>query len=121
MYGHGSPPIAAWQPHEIKNHDLILRYLTAAERRFQREYRMLEHHWKTHHKTIPEPKQPEPEAPRPMPEILFVNNETGESVDAQGNRYPPPPGYKPEPIIPGVYPPNHPAHPRHAPKGKFRR
>jgi hypothetical protein len=61
MFGHGSPPIAAWQPHGSKNHDLILRYLmrrkplqpagtesTAAERRFQREYRLLEHHWKSH-------------------------------------------------------------------------
>ena len=134
MYGHGSPPIAAWQPHEIKNHDLILRYLTAAERRFQREYRMLEHHWKSHaapaaqtgrngnpHKAIPEPKQPEPETAKPMPEILFVNNDTGESVDAQGKRYPPPAGYKPQPIIPGVYPPDHPASPLHARKGKFRR
>jgi hypothetical protein len=110
MFGHGTPPIAAWQPHEIKNYDLILRYLTAAERRFQREYRLLEHHWKSHHKSLPEPKQSDP-ADQEMPKILYVNNETGEAVDAQGNEYPPPPGYKPEPIIPGVYPPNHPANP----------
>jgi hypothetical protein len=155
MFGHGSPPIGAWQPHEIKNHDLILRYLrrrkplqpagtetmrrkplqpagtetTAAERRFQGEYRMLEHHFKTHpaaqaastgrngnHKPVPEPKkatkQPEPEPQKPRPKILYVNNDTGESVDAQGNYYPPPPDYKPEPIIPGVYPPDHPAYER---------
>jgi hypothetical protein len=117
--------MAAWQPHEVKNYDLILRYLTAAERRFQREYRLLEHHWKSHHKHVEEPnkalKEPEPEPQRPMPEILFVNNDTGESVDAQGNHYPPPPNYVPRPIIPGVYDPDHPAHPSHAPKGKFRR
>jgi hypothetical protein len=120
MYGHGSPPIGAWQPLEIKTHDLILRYLTAAERRFQREYRLLEHHWKTHHKPAAA-TLPEPEPQRPMPQILFVNNETGESVDAQGNHYPPPPNYVSKPIIPGVYDEDHPAHPRHAPKGKFRR
>jgi len=105
MFGHGSPPIAAWQPHEVKTYDLILRYLTAAERRFQREYRLLEHHWKTHHKNQPKPEPANEE----MPEIRYINSETGESVDAQGNHYPPPPDWKPIPIIPGVYPPNHPA------------
>jgi hypothetical protein len=109
MYGHGSPPIAAWQPHEVKNYDLIQRYLTAAERRFQREYRLLEHHWKTHHKNQPKP-EPEPES-KEMPETRYVNSETGESVDDHGNHYPPPPDRKPIPIIPGVYPPNHPANP----------
>jgi hypothetical protein len=75
---------------------------------------MLEHHWKSHHKPAPEPKkapkQPEPEPPKKERKILFVNNETGEAVDAEGNRYPPPPDYKPEPIIPGVYRPDHPAY-----------
>jgi hypothetical protein len=130
MYGHGSPPIGAWQPLEIKTHDLILRYLTAAERRFQREYRLLEHHFKTHaapvahtgrngnhHKPAPEPQKPE--FSKEMPKIYFVNNETGESVDAQGNEYPPPPGYKPRTIIPGVYPPDHPAYePPASPTGR---
>jgi hypothetical protein len=109
MLGHGLGPIAAWEPHEVKNYDLILRYLTAAERRFQREYRMLEHHWKTHHKQKPAP-DPEPDlAPEPMPECRYINSETGESVDDYGNHYPPPPDWKPQPIIPGVYPPDHPA------------
>ncbi len=107
LFGHGNPPIAAWQPHEIKTHDLILRYLTTAERRFQREYRLLEHHWKAH-KPLPEPKKSEP-VHQNMPEVRYLNCETGESVDDHGNHYPPPPDWKPIPIIPGVYPLNHPA------------
>jgi hypothetical protein len=119
LRNHGAPPMTAWQPNEIKMNDLVARYLTTAERRFQREYRMLEHHWKTHHKPLPEPKkstrQPDPEPPRKTPKIRFINNETGESIDAQGNHYPPPPGYISRPIIPGVYDPDHPAYegPRH--------
>jgi hypothetical protein len=115
---HGNPPIGGWQPEDIKMHDLILRYLTTAERRFKNEYRMLEHHYKTHHKQPQKPApqpDPEPEYP-PMPDILFVNNETGESMDEHGNHYPAPPDYKPEPIIPGVYPPDHPANPINWPK-----
>jgi hypothetical protein len=126
MFAHGTPPIGAWQPDEIKNHDLIVRYLTTAERRVQREYRMLENHWKSHHKPLPEPKKsappPDPDpAETPMPEILYVNNDTGESVDDHGNYYPPPPDYVSRPIIPGVYDPDHPAYPRHSPERKHRR
>jgi hypothetical protein len=44
-----------------------------------------------------------------MPECRYINSETGESMDDYGNHYPPPPDWKPEPIIPGVYPPDHPA------------
>jgi hypothetical protein len=111
---HGTPPMTAWDPREIKDYDLVTRYLTAAERRFQREYRMLEQHWKSHHK-LPEPKKPakEPEQPEfsgEMPDIRFINNETGESVDAFGNYFPPPPNYVSRPIIPGVYGPTHPAY-----------
>jgi hypothetical protein len=81
---------------------------------------MLEHHFKTHHKPQKAAPAPEPEPEeRKMPGTLFVNNETGESVDSQGNYFPPPPDYKPEPIIPGVYPPDHPAYP--AQKEKPRR
>ena len=119
---HGRPPVSAWEPHEIKAHDLILRYLTTAERRFKSEYNMLEHHWKTHHKPqkpAPQP-EPEPEA-QPIPEIRFVNSETGESQDCHGNKYPPPPDWKPQPIIPGVYGPKHPANPINWPKEKPRR
>jgi hypothetical protein len=56
-----------------------------------------------------------------MPEILYVNNDTGESVDAQGNYNPPPPNYVSRPIIPGVYDPDHPAYPSHSPERKHRR
>jgi len=124
LFGHGGPPIGGWQPDEVKTHDLILRYLTTAERRFKSEYRMLEHHFKTHHKPQKQAPQPSPE-PQPeerkMPTFLYVNNETGEAVDGQGNHYPPPPDYKSEPIIPGVYPPDHPANPLNWPKEKPRR
>jgi hypothetical protein len=112
---HGAPPINAWTPAEIKQHDLLQRYLTAADRKFQRDYRLLEHHWKSHHKPSPESKkaatQPDPEPDdTPMPQILYVNNGTGEAVDAWGNRFPPPPDWKPKKIIPGVYEPDHPAY-----------
>jgi hypothetical protein len=84
--GPGNQPIGDWQPHEIKAHDLILRYLTAAERRFQREYRMLEHHWKSHQKN----QKP---APAPVkqktPEIRYTNTETAESVNGHGKHDPP--------------------------------
>ena len=117
---YGNPPVAMWPEKEIKTHDLILRYLTTARRNFQSEYRMLEHHFKTHHKPQKAAPAPEPEPEeRKMPGTLFVNNETGESVDSHGNYFPPPPDYKPEPIIPGVYPPDHPAYP--AQKEKPRR
>jgi hypothetical protein len=37
-----------WLPEQIKRHDLALRYKNAAERAFQREYRLLEQHYKIH-------------------------------------------------------------------------
>jgi len=112
MRNHGHPPVTAWTPWELKSHDLVTRYLTAAERKFQREYRLLEHHWKTHHKPVPEPA-PDPQKPEfsnEMPEIRYINNKTGESCDAFGNHFPPPPDWKPRTIIPGVYDPDHPAY-----------
>jgi hypothetical protein len=116
---HVAPPISSWSAEEVKKHDLILRYLTTARRTFQSEYRMLEHHYKTHHK--PQKPAPEPEPERTMPSIRFINNETGESVDEHGNEYPPPPDWKPVKIIPGVYGPKHPANPLNWPKEKPRR
>ena len=115
MLHFGGAPVCEWHEGIIKDHNLHLRYLTTAERRFQREYRMLEHHWKTHHKQAAEPPNkstqppaPDPEPDEPRPKVRFINNETGESMDSQGNDYPPPPGYVSKPIIPGVYGPNHP-------------
>jgi hypothetical protein len=118
---HGAPPVTGWSDTEIKQHDLVQRYLTAAERKFQREYKMLEYHFKTHHKPAPDlqaskKKTPtEPTAPaepedKPAHRIRYVNLKTGESVDAFGNRFPAPPDWTPKKIIPGVYPPNHPAY-----------
>jgi len=46
-----------WSPEEIKKHDLLLRYKTTAERGFQRDYRLLEQHYKAH--------QPKPAAAKP--------------------------------------------------------
>jgi len=54
LYSFGNPPVANWSEKDQKTHDLILRYLTTAERRFRSEYNMLEHHYKTHHS----PKNP---------------------------------------------------------------
>jgi len=123
-------PLPSWHADKEKEHALVLRYLTAAERRFQREYRMLEHHFKTHHRAEWDAKQAEskakvkakaeaeaakPPQPEPPPEdddptkIFFVHSQTGERRDAQGNKYPPRPDFKPQPIIPGQFPPNHPA------------
>jgi hypothetical protein len=42
-------PMYAWPPEVKKDHELAMRYKTAAERAFQREYRLLEQHYKTHH------------------------------------------------------------------------
>jgi hypothetical protein len=111
LENYGEPAMYSWDPKRIQDHALLLRYVTAGERKFQREYRTLEHHWKTHPQPVKAEapvEAPEPEASNDeMPEVLFINNETGEAVDAQGNKYPPPPGYIPTPIIPGVYPPGH--------------
>ena len=119
---HSNAPITVFEPHELKAFELVQRYLTTAERKFQRDYRMLEQHWKSHHKPQPERKlankqsNPEPVSPQRIPDILFTNNETGESVDCEGNRYPPEPGYICVPIIPGVYDPDHPAYEGPPPK-----
>jgi hypothetical protein len=55
-----------WSPHQIKKHDLMLRYKTAADRAFQREYRLLEQHYKIHRPIAQEPVR------EPAPPILIV-------------------------------------------------
>jgi len=113
-----------WQTEKKKEYDLMERYRNTAERRVLREARMLEQFWKSHYAAAakaaaqpppakppvpaPAPPEPPPQEQRIIPKILFVHNETGEMQDAQGNDYPPPPDYKPEPIIPGQYPLDHP-------------
>jgi len=60
-----------WSPDQLKKHDLMLRYKTTAERAFQRDYRLLEQHFKLHPPAEPdetdEPNEPveptDPEAP----------------------------------------------------------
>jgi len=100
-------PMFSWQLEQRKDHDLAMRYKTAAERSFQREYRLLEQHYKNHCKPD-ESETDETEADDKGPPLVFVNNETGEIMDCAGNLYPPPPGYVSTPIIPGKYGPKHP-------------
>jgi hypothetical protein len=62
-----------WAPHEIKMHDLLLRYKTGAERGFQREYRLLEQHYKIH-RPVPAAKEPSPEPAAPI--APYIQKET---------------------------------------------
>ena len=125
-----NPNVFEWQPHEQKQHDLALRYLTAAERRFQREFRMLEQFYSKHGGQpagVPKPTRAEESAKARAQEeaelaadvarrkdvlenLKFVNNETGEWFGKDNVVHPPPPGWKPAPIVPGQYPPDHPTH-----------
>ena len=123
------PNVYQWQPHEQKQHDLALRYLTTAERRFQREFRMLEQFYSKHGQPAAERKptraeeaakaRAEEEAElaadverrtQAFENLIFCNNETGEWVGKDGIVQPPPPGWVPAPIVPGEYPPDHPIH-----------
>jgi hypothetical protein len=54
----GGKPPHSWNPADVKTHDLSLRYRTSAERAFQREYRLLEQHLKTH--PTAKPRRPAP-------------------------------------------------------------
>ena len=118
------PAITGWEPFELKAHDLVQRYLTTAERKFQRDYRLLEHHFKSHHKPAQQPeerrksdnRQTIGSRTRTNPKNPLLQQRTGESIDSERNEYPPPPGYVAEPIIPGVYRPKHPAYEGPPPK-----
>jgi hypothetical protein len=46
-----------WTPEQVKQHELALRYKNAADRAYQREFRMLEQYYKTH---CPKPAAPQP-------------------------------------------------------------
>jgi len=124
-----NPNVFEWQPHEQKQHDLALRYLTTAERRFQREFRMLEQFYTKRGQppAAPKPTRAEEAATaraeeeeelaadverrkQAFQDLKFVNNETGEFVDKDGIVHPPPPDWVPAPIVPGEYPPDHPIH-----------
>ncbi len=105
-----SVPVDSWQAEKLKTNDLMQRYVNGAERRVLREKRALDQHWKMHGNPAPAPthRTATGQGAEIVPKILFVHNETGEMEDAHGNSIPPPPDYKPEPIIPGHYPPDHP-------------
>ncbi len=107
--------------------ELQQRYLTTAERKFQREFSMLERFWNNHCK----PKKSEQPKPEPKPEptsenskdeylepweedppagvdpkmIRFQNSVTGEYFQ-DGQFHPPPPDWKPIKIVPGVFHPD---------------
>jgi hypothetical protein len=100
-----------WTAEEIKLHDLHLRYKTAAERGFQRDYRTLEQHYKSHQpkpKPEPQPKtEAVPETPKRQSRTRITTTDptspTGykclyEYPPQEGVTYPcptdpPPPGY----------------------------
>jgi hypothetical protein len=120
-------PIFTWHLDQIKQHDLMLRYLTTAERKFQREQRQLELHYKNKllaakiataqeaaaaKKSAAAQAAAEAEAeeePYEAPDISYKNADTGQVMLSDGTILPPPPGYIPEKIIPGVYGPLHPS------------
>jgi len=118
-------PIAAWNADEQKSHDLTLRYLTTAERRFQREHRQLELHYKTKllerkvealeaaaeaaADAVEDEEDSAPKQPYQNLGVTFQNAETGEVILSDGTKVPPPPGFVPQKIIPGVYGPLHPS------------
>jgi len=108
-------PIFTWHLDQIKQHDLMLRYLTTAERKFQREQRQLELHYKNKllaAKLAAKEQEKEAEQPPQQYEnlnVTFKNNDTGEVKMPDGTIVPPPPGYVPEKIVPGQYGPLHPS------------
>jgi hypothetical protein len=64
----GSSPFN-WTPDQIKKHDLCLRYAIAAERAFQREFRLLEQFRKLH----PPSRVAPPNPPNPIPNLRPVS------------------------------------------------
>ncbi len=112
-----------YDPETRKLYDLKHRYNVAAERTFQREFRMLDHFFKTNcePKKAEKPKEkepePEPEDDQPVHDpnkhvYRIYNAETGEYIICGENPpviYPPEPGWVPRPIIPGQYYPDHPS------------
>jgi hypothetical protein len=108
---------APFKMHPLHKHDfeLMQRYLTAAERKFQRELNQLEKFYKIHTE-LEEDEDEENEEDEPEPtdnskiNFVFMNNDTGETQDMEGNLHPPPSDFVHEPIVPGVYPPDHPSH-----------
>jgi hypothetical protein len=77
-----------WTAEEVKMHDLHLRYKNGAQRTFQREYRLLQDHYKTHEPKPPKVKPaspPEPETTEPVTRIIASDPEspTGYTLAAE--------------------------------------
>ena len=94
-------PPEDWTAEQVKKHDLMLRYRSAAERSFHREYRALEMHYKIHN-LLPKPEPtPETAAPEDMPpEIIFREASHEEIAEIIRKKRTPPPGhplYQPPP------------------------
>jgi hypothetical protein len=90
-----------WTPDEIKKYDLCLRYKTAAERAFQREFRLLEQFRKLHPAVESRPANPDskPQArltvvgedpTSPTGLTLLLQNIAGVEDTVQRPYYPPP-------------------------------
>jgi hypothetical protein len=98
-FTHGRSPFN-WTPDEIKKHDLCLRYKTAAERAFQREFRLLEQFRKLHPTVESHPdSQPKPQATltvvgedptSPTGLTLLLENVGGVENTVKRPYYPPP-------------------------------
>ncbi len=105
-----------------KDYALRHRYKVAAERAFQREFRMLDHFYRTYcepKKSKEKGKEPEPEPEDDKPvhdpgkhTLRIYNAETGEFLiagEAPPVIHPPDPGWVPRKIIPGQFYPDHPS------------
>ncbi len=148
--GFTRPEIYNLSEEERHSLDLQQRYLTTAERKFQREFGMLERFWNNHCKpdlkASPKP-EPQPEKPvepkssntnnskeeylEPWEEdppagidptkVRFTDAESGEYWQ-DGKFYPPPPDWKPVKLYPGYRHPLDPANWRYEgdPKERFK-
>jgi len=110
-----------WTPDEIKKHDLCLRYKTAAERAFQRDFRLLEQFRKLHPAVESRPAAPAEPDPKPKPDpkpqarltvvgedptsptglTLLLENIGGVETRPLTPYYPPPGESPPSPFRPG--------------------
>jgi hypothetical protein len=97
-----NPNVYEWQLHDQKQHDLALRYLTTAERRFQREFRMLEQFYTKHGKPAAAAK------PTRAEEAAQARAQEDEDLAADVERRKQ--ALEDLKFVPGEYPPDHPIH-----------
>ncbi len=143
--GFTRPEIYNLTEEERHSLDLQQRYLTTAERKFQREFGMLERFWNNHCKpdlkASPKPEKPvepksstnnskeeylepweeDPPAGIDPTKVRFTDAESGEYWQ-NGKFYPPPPDWKPVKLYPGYRHPLDPANWRYEgdPKDRFK-